>query len=96
VIAGKVQSDGAGFFFCHNSVLNLNRLVFSTHLNDPTADLSVLARIASPSGVDAINALPQFGAGNFAATVPEPSTYALLGLGMAGMALARRRRAADL
>jgi PEP-CTERM motif len=92
VIAGQVTTDGAGFFVYHNSVLNVNRLVFSTNLNDPTADLSVLARIASPSGLDAINALPQFSNANFVAAVPEPSTYAMVGLGLVGIAFARRRR----
>jgi PEP-CTERM motif len=94
LIAGQVTADGAGFFVYHNSALNVNRLVYSANLNDATADLSVLARIASPTGVDAINALPQFGANNFAVAVPEPSTYALFGIGLAGLAIVQRRRRA--
>lgn len=93
LIAGQVATDGAGFFVYHNSVLGVNRLVFSTNLNDAGADLSVLARIASPTRLDSINALPSFEAQNFTAAVPEPSTYALMGLGLAGLAFARRRRA---
>lgn len=92
VIAGQVAVDGAGFFVYHNSALNVNRLVFSTNLNDAGADLSVLARIASPTGLDAIGALPQFTSANFVAAVPEPSTYALMALGIAGLAVMRRRR----
>jgi hypothetical protein len=65
LIAGKVAVDGAGFFIYRNSVLNVNRLVFSTNLNDPTADLSVLARISSPTGQGAVAALPGFRSGNF-------------------------------
>jgi len=65
VIAARVTTDGAGFFVYHNSTLNVNRLVFSTNLSDPTADLSVLARIASPTGQAAIQALPGFKSANF-------------------------------
>ncbi|MFN7835726.1 MAG: hypothetical protein ACK5NY_08075 [Burkholderiaceae bacterium] len=65
VIAGKVATDAAGFFIYHNSTLKVNRLVFSTNLNDPAADLSVLARIASPTEQSAINALPGFRGANF-------------------------------
>ncbi|RQP24393.1 PEP-CTERM sorting domain-containing protein [Piscinibacter terrae] len=91
VIAGKVSTDHAGFFIYHNSVLDVNRLVFSTNLNDPAADLSILARITSPTGLDAINALPQFTNANFVSSVPEPSTAALAAIGLAGVMLMRRR-----
>jgi hypothetical protein len=94
LVAAQITADGAGFFVYHNSALNVNRLVYSTNLNDATADLSVLARIASPTGAAAIAALPQFTAGNFVAAVPEPSTYALLGAGLLGVAVAQRRRRA--
>jgi hypothetical protein len=67
VIAARVAVDGPGFFIYHNSALNVNRLVFSTNLNDPAADLSVLARIASPTGQGAIDALPGFKGANFSA-----------------------------
>ena len=94
LIAARVNTDGAGFFIYHNSVLDVNRLVFSTNLNDATADLSVLARIASPSGLDAVYALPQFGSGNFAAAVPEPSSLALLAAGLCSVGFFSRRRRA--
>lgn len=85
LIAQAVTSDGAGFFYYNNSGLQVNRLVYSTNLNSATADLSVLARINTPTGLDAVAALPEFTSANFAlAPVPEPATYALL---MAGLAL---------
>jgi hypothetical protein len=95
VIAGKVSTDHAGFFIYHNSVLDVNRLVFSTNLNDPTADLSILARITSPTGLDAINALPQFTNANFVSSVPEPSTAALAAVGLAGVFVMRRRQRSE-
>ncbi len=79
-----------GFFLYWNSALNVNRLVYSTDLSVNTADLSVLARITSPVGIDAINTLPTFSSGNFA-FVPEPSTLALTGL-LLGAAFGRRVR----
>jgi PEP-CTERM motif len=89
LIASAIDQDGAGFFIYHNSGLQVNRLVYSTNLNSATADLSVLARITSPTGALAIAALPTFTADNFA--VPEPGTWALALLGLGGAALARRR-----
>ena len=42
LIATQITSPGAGFFIYFNSGLNLPRLVFSTDLNDNTADLKIL------------------------------------------------------
>lgn len=93
LIAGRINTDGAGFFIYKNSVLDVDRLVFSTNLNDATADLSVLARITSPTGQAATDALQAFSASNFVvATVPEPSSLALLGAGLAGIAGLRKRQ----
>lgn len=89
LIASAIDQDGAGFFIYHNSGLQVNRLVYSTNLNSATADLSILARITSLSGAQAIAALPTFTADNFA--VPEPGTWALALLGLGGAAWARRR-----
>lgn len=98
LIANAVTADGDGFFVYFNSLLGVNRLVYSTNLNNNTADLSILARINNPTGLDAINALPNFTAANFAVTpVPEPSTYALMLVGLLGVAaVARRSKKVDV
>ena len=44
LIADRLTSPGPGFFVYFNSGLDLPRLVYSTDLNDNTADLKVLAR----------------------------------------------------
>lgn len=90
LIAARVTSPGAGLFVYWNSALNVNRLVYSTNLDDNTADLSVLARINSPTGAGAIEQLPQFSEANFQ-IVPAPGAAAMLaGIGM--IAAGRRRR----
>jgi hypothetical protein len=89
LIAAQITTPGAGFFIYWNSSLSVNRLVYSTNLDDSTADLAILARITSPTGADAIATLPLFGGGNFG-IIPAPASGALLAL--AGLAAARRRR----
>ena len=92
LIANALNTDGDGFFVYFNNLLGVNRLVYSTNLNQPTADLSILARINSPTGSVAINTLPNFTAANFAITpVPEPRTYALMLVGLLGAAAVARR-----
>lgn len=68
LIANQVTSDGAGFFVYYNSVLDVLRLVYSTNLNDNTADLKVLARMTNLDE----DQLPDFTEANFN-IVPEPS-----------------------
>jgi len=64
-IADLVEEDGAGFFVYFNSNLNINRLVYSTNLNDADADLKIVARFTDVEGADAIAALQDFSAFNF-------------------------------
>jgi hypothetical protein len=94
LIAGALSDDTSGFFVYFNSVLNINRLVFSTNLNSTTSDLAILAAIQSPTGAGAIAALPQFSAANFqeVAPVPLPAALPMLGAALAGLAMVRRRR----
>lgn len=91
LIAAQITADGPGFFIYHNQGLGLNRLVFSTNLNDNTADLKILARMLAPTGVDAIAILDDF-QGNDFNSVPEPATVSLLA-GGAALAFALRDRA---
>jgi hypothetical protein len=90
LIAAALADDRAGFFVYFNSSLNLNRLVFSTNLNEPTGDLQILAAIQSPTGADAIAALPTFTAVNFA-PVPLPASLPMLLAGLFGLRVLRRR-----
>jgi hypothetical protein len=64
-VANLVTTDGAGFFFYFNTALNVNRLVYSSNLNDPTADLKIVSRHTDLTGADAIAALGRLSAANF-------------------------------
>jgi hypothetical protein len=85
LIANQITTPGAGFFIYFNQGLDLPRLVFSTDLNDSSADLKVLARMVNLTGQSGRNALAGFEADNFAIAAPEPSTLSLLGLGIIGL-----------
>jgi hypothetical protein len=88
LIAAQLTSPGAGFFIYFNSGLNLPRLVFSTDLDDPTADLKIMARMTDLGGAAGQLALADFTEANFA-VVPEPT--AILLLTSAGVVIAVRR-----
>jgi hypothetical protein len=90
LIAAQITSPGPGFFVYFNQGLDLPRLVFSTDLNDNTADLKVLFRMTNLTGQDGRDAIPTFTASNF--TVPEPSTFMLTAVGvLVTLGYARRR-----
>jgi hypothetical protein len=92
LIADQITSPGAGFFIYFNSALDLPRLVFSTDLNDNTADLKVLFRMTNLTGQAGRDAIPTFTESNFEITaVPEPVTILLLGAGLIGLAGYGRR-----
>lgn len=81
LIASQITTPGAGFFIYFNSGLDLPRLVFSTDLNDNTADLKILARLQNLGGQNGRDAMATFAAGNFTfaadTAVPEPTSLAM-------------------
>ena len=68
LIADQITSPGAGFFIYFNSGLDLPRLVYSTDLNDNTADLKILFRMTNLTGQDGRDAIPTFTKSNFEIT----------------------------
>ena len=50
LIADRLTAPTPGFFIYFNSGLDLPRLVFSTNLDDNTADLKILARMTNLTG----------------------------------------------
>jgi len=102
LIAAQVTSPGPGFFIYFNQGLDLPRLVYSTDLNDNTADLKILARMTNLAGQTGRDALPTFTESNFAmitpTAIPEPSTLALMAIPVAMWAYGRllRRGGPDL
>jgi hypothetical protein len=91
LIAAQLTTPGPGFFLYFNSALDVARLVFSTDLDDNTADLKILARLTNLTGQSGRDAFGQFTAANFEVTqVPEPAVLLLVS---SGAVLALRRRA---
>lgn len=97
LIAAQLTTPGAGFFIYFNQGLDLPRLVFSTDLNDPTADLKILARMTNLTAQPGRDAIPTFTQGNFAMVgqpqrLPEPSTLLLMLTAIFGAGVLRARR----
>jgi len=93
LIAAAITSPGPGFFIYFNQGLALPRLVYSTDLNDSTADLKILARLTNLNGQAGQDALVTFQQPNFT-TTPEPSSLILMTAAaavLAGNTLRRRR-----
>jgi hypothetical protein len=96
LIASQITTPGPGFFIYFNQGLDLPRLVFSTDLNDNTADLKILTRMLNLTGQGGRDAVPTFTAANFEiTTTPEPSSLALFAVagvaGAFGRVLRRKR-----
>jgi hypothetical protein len=96
LIANSGKEAGPGLFVYFNSALNVSRLVFDTDLGSTDSDLKVLARFTGEVGQAGISDLPKFTSSNFdlSMAVPEPTSVALLAVGMAGLVLMRRRNSA--
>jgi hypothetical protein len=75
LIAAQITTPGPGFFIYFNQGLDLPRLVFSTDLNDNTADLKIMARMQNLGGQPGRDAMSTFTAANFQISrVPEPAS----------------------
>jgi hypothetical protein len=97
LIAAQITTPGPGFFIYFNQGLDLPRLVFSTDLNDNTADLKILFRMTNLTGQGGRDAFPTFTAANFdiisqQEAIPEPATFLMTATGVLALRHARRRR----
>jgi hypothetical protein len=97
LIAAQITTPGPGFFIYFNQGLDLPRLVFSTDLNDNTADLKILFRMTNLTGQAGRDAFPTFTAANFdiisqQEAIPEPATFLMTATGVLALRHARRRR----
>lgn len=91
LIAAQTTSPGAGFFIYFNSGLDLARLVYSTDLNDNTADLKIIARMTNLSGQAGRTAMSTFSSANFQVNnVPESGSALMLLLAVSAMMVGAR------
>ena len=73
LIAAQVEQPGAGFFVYFNSALEVNRLVYSDDLSNPTSDLQIVAALTDVEGDAAIDALAGFRDANFQFRNEQPT-----------------------
>ena len=69
--------------------------MYSTDLNDNTADLKILFRMTNLAGQGGRDAIPTFAESNFEITtspVPEPATLLMVGTGLIGGLAGFRRK----
>jgi hypothetical protein len=92
LIAAQLTAPGPGFFVYFNSGLDLARLVFSTDLSDPTADLKIIARMTNLAGQAGRDSFPLFTSANFIVTPVPPAFVLMAGPVLVGAARAFRRR----
>lgn len=95
LIASRETTAAPGFFIYFNQPLDLARLVYSTDLSNPNADLKILARMTNLNGAAGRNALSTITASNFDVTnAPEPSSLFLTAplLGCFGWIAWKRRQ----
>lgn len=98
LIAAQITVPTPGFFVYFNSGLGRPRLVYSTDLSEPTADLKILFSLTNLGGDAGRDAMQTFTAANFdfipqdAAAVPEPASLLMLGSGLGLLIRTRVRR----